>query len=300
MSGREPPSDAGAALRPRQPARFKPLRGVQVVSLALNLPGPVAAARLRALGAEVVKIEPPAGDPMQTMSPALYAAMHRGVRIRRLDLKQSAGQAALHAALAQSDLLLTAFRPAALTRLGLSAAALARCHPRLSTVAIVGHRPPHDDLPGHDLTYQAAAGLLDAPGTPATLLADMAGALLASEAALAALLHARTQGKGAHLRVALADAAALAAAPRAFGLAAPGALLGGARPSYGVYRCRDGLVALAALEPHFAARLQALAGRLNAAALRRWCAAHTAAELQALANKHDLPLFAWAHPAGRP
>lgn len=294
MHAHTSPVAADAALLPRQSARFKPLRGVRVVSLALNLPGPVAAARLRALGAQVVKIEPPAGDPMQTMNPALYAAMHRGIRPRRLDLKGQPGQAELHQQLAQSDLLLTAFRPQALARLGLSAAALARRHPRLSTVAIVGHPPPHDDRPGHDLTYQAEAGLIDACGTPATLLADMAGALLAVEAALAALLHTRVQGKGAHLRVALADAAALMAAPRAFGLAAPGALLGGALPAYGVYRCRDGRVALAALEPHFAARLQALAGGLSAASLRRWCAAHTAAELQSLAAAHDLPLHAWA------
>ena len=281
------------ALLPRQPARFKPLRGVRVVSLALNLPGPVALARLKALGASVAKIEPPAGDPMRQMSEPLYRALHRGIRPKTLDLKAAGGQTALHDLLAEADLLLTAFRPAALKRLGLDRRRLAARHPQLSTVAIVGHPAPHDDLPGHDLTYQAEAGLIDTPALPPTLLADMAGALLAVEAALGAVLQAEWQGRGVHLQVALADAAALAAVPRAIGLTAAGSLLGGALPGYGVYRCRDGLVAIAALEDHFASRLKAVAGTMTAPGLRRWAASRTAAELTALAAEHDLPLKAW-------
>lgn len=282
------------ALLPRQPARFKPLRGIRVVSLALNLPGPVALARLKAMGATVLKVEPPAGDPMQQMSAPLYSAMHRGIRVRNVDLKTDAGQAALHKLLDEADLLLTAFRPAALKRLGLDARRLAARHPQLSAVAIVGHPPPDADLPGHDLTYQAEAGLIDGPRLPTSLLADMAGALLVVEAALGALLQARLQGKGAHLQIALSDAAALAAVPRAIGLTTADATLGGALPAYGVYRCRDGLVAIAALEAHFASRLEAVAGKLSAANLRRWAAGKTAAELQVLSVRHDLPLKAWA------
>lgn len=275
-------SSLHAALTPRHGAAFRPLAGTRIVSLALNLPGPAALARLRALGADVLKIEPPAGDPMLGMCAPLYRAMHRGVERRTLDLKRDDGRDALRAELAGADLLLTSFRPSALRRLGVDSATLGAALPRLSTLAIVGARGRAAELAGHDLTYQAAAGLVDAPQLPATLLADMSGALLVVEAALAALL-----------QVALTDAAAFAALPRAAGLTAPGALLGGELPGYAVYRCRDGLVALAALEPHFAAALRAHTGSSSVRGLRSWCAAHDAAALQRLALRDDLPLWAW-------
>ncbi len=287
-----------AALTPRHGAAFQPLAGMRIVSLALNLPGPAALARLRALGADVLKIEPPAGDPMLQMCAPLYRAMHRGVERRTLDLKQADGRDALHAELAGADLLLTSFRPSALRRLGVDAPSLGVALPRLSTLAIVGARGRAAELAGHDLTYQAAAGLVDAPQLPATLLADMSGALLVVEAALAALLQAGRSGTGVALQVALTDAAAFAAVPRAAGLTAPGALLGGELPGYAVYRCRDGLVALAALEAHFAAALLTHTGTSSARGLRAWCAAHDAAALQRLAQRDDLPLWAWRTAAG--
>lgn len=283
-----------AHLLPRHSPSFKPLAGVRVLSVALNLPGPVALARLQALGAMVRKIEPPAGDPMRGMSAVLYRAMHRGIAVQTLDLKTDAGQAALHDALRESDLLLTAFRPAALARLGLRRATLAARHPHLSTVSIVGHPGRKASQPGHDLTYQAEAGLIDAHRLPSTLLADMTGALLVVEAAMGAVMQTRAHGRGTHLQVALSDAACFAALPRAVGLTEAGALLGGGLPGYAVYPCRDGLVAVAALEPHFAQALAKVAGGASRAAIRRWCKAHLAQELEAMAANHDLPLRAWA------
>lgn len=282
------------SLRPRYPKAFRPLAGTRVLSLALNLPGPAAAARFRALGAEVCKIEPPSGDPMRDLSPALYRAMHRGVPVRSIDLKTEAGQEALEAELGRSDLLLTAFRPAALRRLGLSARALAARHPHLSTVAIVGYPGAKSAVAGHDLTFQAEAGLIDGPRLPSTLLADMSGALLVVEAALGALLQAKATNRGSYLPVALSDAAAFIAVPRALGLTRDGAILGGALPEYGVYRCADGYVAVAALEPHFARALAEAAGGRTRRHIARWCRAHRAAELDAVARQRDLPLQAWA------
>ncbi|MGC8807526.1 MAG: CoA transferase [Thiomonas sp.] len=282
-----------ARLCPRQPRRFRPLAGVRITTLAVNLPGPAAAARLRALGAEVLKIEPPSGDPMAQMSPALYRAMHKGIRVQTLDLKTAAGQAALDAQLQHSDLLFTAFRPAALKRLRLDKRSLAARHARLSAVCVLGYPGAQSHLPGHDLTFQAEAGLIDSAQLPSTLLADMMGAMLVVEAALGALLQARTLGKGVWLEVALSDAAGFAAVPRALGMTAPGSLLGGALPEYAVYRCADGLVAIAALEPHFRQALFAVAQGGTRRHLSRWCKAHTAADLTALAGQHDLPLWAW-------
>ncbi len=286
------------ALVPRHPRGFAPLAGVRVLSLALNLPGPAALTRLRALGAEVRKVEPPGGDPMRAMCPTLYRAMHRGIPVDTLDLKTQEGQQGLHAALDVSDVLLTSFRPGALTRLGLDAATLKRGWPGLCVVSVVGARGRAAAHAGHDLTYQAVAGLLDRATLPQTLVADMLGAMLVVEATLAALLHARATGKGAALQVALADAAAFAAAPRLAGLTAPGALLGGALAGYGVYRCSDGLVAVAALEPHFAAALARAAGGSSRAAITRWCRAHAASQLNAIAAAEDVPLHAWTTARG--
>ncbi|TSE36566.1 Acetyl-CoA:oxalate CoA-transferase [Tepidimonas fonticaldi] len=284
----------------RTPTADRPLAGTHVVSLALNLPGPAALQRLRALGARCTKVEPPAGDPMRGYCEAAYAQMHRGVRTVALDLKVPAGQRRLQRLLAGADVLLTSFRPSALAKLGLDAAALQARHPRLCVVRIVGAAGARAEEAGHDLTYQAEAGLLDGLNLPPSLLADMAGALLASEAVLAALLQRAATGRGAVRDVALADAAAWLAQPRAWGLTAPGGLLGGAHVGYRVYRCADGRVAVAALEPHFARRLGEVAGLgplapadclqpAAAAALATWFAARPRAELDALARRHDLP-----------
>jgi crotonobetainyl-CoA:carnitine CoA-transferase CaiB-like acyl-CoA transferase len=260
---------------------LRALRGLRVLSLGLNLPAPVAAQQARQLGARVRKIEPPAGDPVAAMAPAVYAELHEGVAVQRLDLREGAGQRALQRELARADVLLTSFRPAALKRLGLSWARLRRAHPQLWQVAIVGSLAAPEEA-GHDLTYQAQLGLVgDAP--PPSLWADMAGA----EAALRALHTVqigRLRGDAPRLlKVGLQDALAHLAAPRRWGLTTPGGLLGGALPQYRVLRCADGRVAVAALEPHFAKKLP------PAAELQT----KTAAALNALAAAEDLPIYAW-------
>ncbi|QIA28149.1 CoA transferase [Thermaerobacter sp. PB12/4term] len=234
-----------------------PLQGCRVVNLAVNVPGPVAAARLQALGATVCKVEPPGGDPLATAAPAWYRSLTAGQEVRRLDLKSAAGREELYRLLAGADLLLTAQRPSALTRLGLSPAELGRRFPHLAHVAIVGYPAPRQEEPGHDLTYLAEAGLLDPPALPRTLLADLAGAERAVAAALALLL-ARQRGLPLHpVEVSLAEAASALAEPLRHGLTAPGGLLGGGLPFYRCYPAREGWVAVAALEPHFAQRLLA-------------------------------------------
>jgi crotonobetainyl-CoA:carnitine CoA-transferase CaiB-like acyl-CoA transferase len=287
------------------------LRGVRVLSLALNLPGPAALMRLAAMGAHCVKVDPPGGDPMALYSPAFHALMHRGIEVCQIDLKQAEGRAALQRRLADTDVLLTSSRPSALARLGLDSVRLAEAHPQLAWVAIVGEHAPLDEVPGHDLTYQAEAGLVDGQ-LPPTLAADMGGSLLAVEAVLQAVLAQRQPADadaappaGLHLNVALAEAARYAALPHAHGLTAPGGLLGGLHPGYQVLPCQDGWVALAALEPHFLAGWQRCIGSefdprgafsglpALVEAGRAWCAARPAAQLNQLARELDLPLLAW-------
>jgi alpha-methylacyl-CoA racemase len=271
-----------------------PLTGLHIVTLALNVPGPVAAARLRAFGARVTKVEPPAGDPLATFAPAWYAALHEETAVHRLDLKSAAGQVALRTSLTDADLLLTANRPAALARLGLAWSALQEHFPTLAQVAIVGHPAPAQNAPGHDLTYLAPTGLLTPPALPRTLAADLLGAERTVSAALALLL-ARQRGEPpAYAEVALADAAETLALPFAHGLTTPGSLLGGGFGGYNLYQARDGWVALAALEPQFWARFCDELG-LTAPAddtLRAVMREYTTADWVAWAAARDLPLAA--------
>ena len=223
---------------PSDPAAFAPLAGVRVLSLALNLPGPAALMRCQRMGATCVKLEPPApegmgsADPMGSYNPLAYAMLHEGVTVLQADLKSEAGQVLLHEQLAQTDVLLTSFRPSALAKLGLEWEALHARHPRLSLVAIVGAPGERAEAPGHDLTYLAEAGLLVDSAMPPTLFADMGGALMASEAVLQALLKRHATGEGVRLEVALNGAAEWLALPRSWGLTMPDGAVGGAHAGY--------------------------------------------------------------------
>lgn len=276
-----------------------PLKGVRILSLALNLPGPAALMQLRAWGADCLQIDPPSGDPMRSYCARAYAELHAGIPTLTLNLKTEADRAVLHAQLARADVLLTSFRPSACRKLGLHWPALQRLNPRLSWVEIVGEPGERAEHPGHDLTYQAAHGLVRGTALPPSLLADMAGALVVSQAVLLALLQRQQTGVGSHQQVALSEAARWLALPRAWGLNDADSDVGGAHAGYQVYPCRDGRVAVAALEPHFAQRLCAALGLppetdMRAASthtqVREAMALRSRAELQALARAHDLPL----------
>jgi len=294
-----------AALKP-----VKSLKGVRILSLCLNLPGPAALLRLKLMGARCLKLEPPApvlakpkvtGDPMSAYSATAYTALHAGVRTRAVDLKTPAGQRLLQRELAKTDVLLTSFRPSALAKLGLSWKTLHALHPQLSLVAIVGAPGTRAEAPGHDLTYLAENDLLTGLGLPATLYADMTGALMATEAVLQAALLQKQKGKGHCFEVALSDAAAHLALPRAWGLTLPGTMLGGGHAGYAVYPCKNGRVALAALEPHFSKRLCEVAGlrwtgvdmmmqAKTHRAIAGFVAPLTRETLDKLSSTYDLPL----------
>jgi crotonobetainyl-CoA:carnitine CoA-transferase CaiB-like acyl-CoA transferase len=270
---------------------LRPLEGVRVVSVAVNLPGPLACARLHALGAEVAKVEPPSGDPLASFTPEWYRELAEGQRVMTLDVKADEGRAALDALLADAQLLVTSSRPSALARLGLGWGEVQARHPRLCQVAIVGHAPPDEELAGHDLTYAASAGLLAPPRLPPSLFVDLAGAERAVSTALALLAAAR-DGVGRFASVALGSVAEELAAPLRHGLTARG-ILGGGAPVYGVYRAKEGWIALAALEPAFAKRLAAeLYVALDRAALEEVFARRTADEWEAWARERDLPIAA--------
>lgn len=258
--------------------------------------------RLHAMGAECLKVDSPAGDPMRHYNPAAYAQMHTGMSLVTVDLKTPEGQADLHTELAQAQVLLTSFRPSALRKLALDWGSLHTRYPQLSMVCIVGSPGARAEEPGHDLTYLAENGLVTGTELPATLYADMAGSLAASEAVLQAVLLQKTQGIPTYQEIALSDAAAYLALPRTWGLTLPTGAVGGAHAGYRVYPCKDGRVTVAALEPHFAAALCKVAGIAQSGmaamlspvtqqVLTAFFSTRSCVELDGMATAHDIPLF---------
>ena len=285
----------------------QPLAGVTVVSLAVNLPGPLAAARLHALDAQVIKVEPPVGDPLNLLFPDYYQELTAGQEIRTIDLKDGAGAGQLKALLAEADLLLTSMRPRAAAALGLPD--LVDKH-GLVHVEIVGFAGDRADVPGHDLTYQAAHSTLR-PGTmPTVPVADVLGGEHAALEALAGLRELETRrtaaggadaqasaGQDANVehaggivrRVVLDEAAAWAAGPARHGMSTPGGPLGGGTPLYRTYPTADGHIAVACLELHFAEALAAHIGT-EEDVLERTFAAESTAHWIDFAAEHDLPI----------
>ncbi len=258
---------------------------VRIVSMALNVPGPVAIARLVAGGASATKIEPPWGDPLATLCKDWYDDLHRGITIERIDLKSADGAARARVLLADAEVFVASHRPSALARLGLDAASLHIAFPSLRHVNIVGDTANAEE-PGHDVTYQARAGLLR-NALPLTLVADMAGA----ERAHAAIKDAMQQ-PGASRLVGLYDTLHDLAEPLRRGLTAPGGQLGGGNPAYQIYNAREGMIAVGALEPHFRSRLYEGLTLAEGADPTAIFLTRSAIEWEHWATERDLPIVA--------
>ncbi|MBI5509247.1 MAG: CoA transferase [Deltaproteobacteria bacterium] len=262
---------------------FAPLRGVRVLDLSRLLPGPYLTRLLSDLGAEVIKVEDPQGDPMRWWPPmqgetgAAFAALNWGKESIALDLKTPLGVALLCEMAATSAIVVESFRPGVLTRLGVGYETLARHNRRLLMCSITGYGPsgPSAQQAGHDLGYLARAGVLERsgpadrpPAVPGVQIADLAGgALAAAVALLAALREVDATGVGRHLEVSMTRGAlGLAQVELARRQAAPaeprgGGMLSGGLPCYRTYATKDArFMALCALEPKFFARFCDRAG----------------------------------------
>jgi crotonobetainyl-CoA:carnitine CoA-transferase CaiB-like acyl-CoA transferase len=296
-----------------------PLRGLLVVDLSRQLPGPLAARLLADLGARVVKVEEPReGDPVRSAGPLvggaspLAAMLLSGVESIALDLKRPAAVEILRGLLARADVLIESFRPGTLARFGLAPAMLRERFPRLVICSLTGwgQEGPYASRAGHDLTYQAIGGALAAvPAPPAIPVADVVGAWSAVASVLAALVARERGGGGAWIDQSLLEAAlhanvtgwaAEAAGARRVGEALP---LTGALPCYGVYPARDGRpIAVAALEPHFWRRFCAAVERRDLVhsqyargprarqKVAKLIASRTGEEWSALLAEHDVPV----------
>ena len=253
-----------------------PLAGIVVVDLSRHLPGPLVGRLLRDLGARVIKVEEPrAGDPVRQAPPfvagesALAGILLAGVESLALDLKRQEARGVLHDWLARADVLLESFRPGTLARLALAPDALRQRYPGLVICSVSGwgQDGPWAGRAGHDLTYQAVAGVVGTTGAmPAAPMADIVGAWSATTSILAALLERARTGEGAWLDASLTDAAVHSNLAAWASTASPGARRGlglsGSMPCYRLYETSDReLLAVACLEPHFWEAFCAAAGR---------------------------------------
>lgn len=189
-----------------------PLSGIKVLDFSQNLPGPYATFLLAGWGAEVIKVEPPKGDPGRFMEP-FFSMVNRGKRSIVLDLRDPASRAPLEALVRWADVLVEGFRPGVMERLGCSFERARELNPRIvyCSISAYGQDGPLRDHPGHDLNLQALSGVChlerDAEGEPrGTLLpiADLSSSLLAVSAICAALTK---RDEARYLDIAMADGA---------------------------------------------------------------------------------------------
>lgn len=252
----------------------QPLSGIRVIDLSRLLPGAFATLMLAELGADVVKVEDPAGgDPMRQLPPLVDGRgiydllLNRGKKSVALDLRVAGNAAILDQLIASADVVVESFRPRAARRFGVAGGQLRERYPRLVHCAITGYGQtgPYADRPGHDLNYVAVSGLLAADGRtvgelPRMFIADVGGgAMTAVIGILAALFGRDRHGDGASLDISMHDAALYwVMVPAARDLVDGGETATGELPTFGahacynVYRAKDGLpLALGALESKF-------------------------------------------------
>jgi crotonobetainyl-CoA:carnitine CoA-transferase CaiB-like acyl-CoA transferase len=261
------------------------LEGITVLDFTRLLPGPFCTQLLCNLGADVIKIEDPKlGDYMRSVPPIVhdvsypFLMVNRGKRSLAVDLKTPEGQEIVHKLARRADVVVEQFRPGVMARLGAAYDDLAMMNPKLVYCSFSGYGQtgPYRDLPGHDINFQALAGILSVtagqddkrPAIPGVPIADMASAFNAALAILAALRTRDRIGRGEWIDVSILDTAVTL---MVLGLArflatgdepVPGeTLLTGVFPFYSLYETKDGRwLSVAAVEPKFWIRMCELVG----------------------------------------
>ena len=260
------------------------LSGIRVVDLSQFLPGPMLSVMMADHGAEVIKVEPAAGDPARDQAPfeagqsVWFRNLNRGKKSVVLDLKSDEGREALWALIDQADVFVEGFRPGVTARLGFGYEAVSARNPRIvyCSISAFGQTGELAHHPAHDLAVQAMAGFLSVndggdgmPVVPAAPSADMAAGLTALSAVLMALIGRDRSGRGDYVDVAMFDSLLPWSAHIA------GAALGGGEPPrsssqrslggaafYNVYETTDKRhVVLGGREPKFVANLLNALGR---------------------------------------
>ena len=196
------------------------LEGIRVLDLSLFLPGPHLTMLMADHGAEVIKVEPPAGEPTREIGlkkngfSVWFRNTHRGKKSLKLNLKDPDDKALLLQLVDEADVFVEGFRPGAMERLGLDYTTLAQRNPRLvyCSISAYGQTGPKRLKPAHDLSIQADSGTVflnegadGKPAMPAMPVADMAASLMGLSGVLMALLRREKTGQGDYLDISMQD-----------------------------------------------------------------------------------------------
>jgi crotonobetainyl-CoA:carnitine CoA-transferase CaiB-like acyl-CoA transferase len=241
------------------------LASVKVLDLSIWRPGPYATSLLAQAGADVLKVEPPGGDPMRHY-PELFESVNGAKRSIVLDLKDPADHARALSLAGRADVIVEGFRPGVMGRLGLDEPAVRLMNEGVVYCSISGYGQtgPLADLPGHDINYQAWAGSLAPEGGTAAMpplpVADLAAGMTAAFGICAALIGRGVGGHGSYLDISMTDVLATWTGPPATtrdsggsDQSAPGDSGPSRVPGYGIFTTADGgQIALGVLnEQHF-------------------------------------------------
>ena len=261
------------------------LEGIRILDLSRMLPGPYCSMMLADLGAEVIKVEEPKiGDPTRYSPPIIdgqsapFAQVNRNKKSIAIDLKQPEGRDIFLKLASTADVVLEQFRPGVVDRLGIGYATVAELNPQTIYCSLTGFGQdgPHRERSGHDLNYLALSGVLGLttdergkPVIPGVQVADLAGAMIAGFAILAALLARERTSRGQYLDVSMFDVMLsmlpIPAAHHFAGKTIPVGgkyVLSGQYPFYNVYETSEGaFMTLGALEPKFWANFCRKVGR---------------------------------------
>lgn len=274
---------------------FRFLEGVRVLDLSQYAPGPYASLMLADLGADVIRIEPPGGEPMRKIGPldrdgisAWYKVINRGKSVVELDLKSDAGKADLEALVKRADVFLESYRPGVLDRLGFSDARLKALNARLIRCSLSGWglSGPYRLKGGHDINYMALFGALSLSGSAARpyaafpMVADYSSGMHAALSIIAAIVGRDRKGgtgEGCQIDCSIAESPLPWSQWALTGATRPGhevrrgeGFLSGGAAFYQIYETADGrFVSLGALEDKFWANFCNAVGRTDWIA-RQW------------------------------
>ncbi|XWN30434.1 MAG: CaiB/BaiF CoA-transferase family protein [Devosia sp.] len=261
------------------------LEGVRVLDLSLYLPGPHLTMMMADHGADVIKVEPPGvGEPVREIGlkqggeTVWFRNTHRGKRSVQLNLKAEAGREAFLALAETADVVVEAFRPGVVDRLGIGYEAVSARNKGIvyASIAAFGQTGPLRDTPAHDLAIEAHAGVVSlnlgrdgAPASPHMPVADLTGSLMTLSGILMALFRRKETGLGDYIDMSMQDAtmgwlpnvvgpvfaegkAAVVKDQRSFG----------GNAFYRIYETKDGrFVVLGGVEPKFVRNLLTALGR---------------------------------------
>lgn len=248
------------------------LKGIKVIDFTNYLPGPFATLRLAELGAEIIKVEPPEGDPARNTgismqgSGIVFLANNRLKKSITLNLKEREGVDTARKLIANADVVIESFRPGVMEKLGLGYEAVQEVKPDIVYCSISGYGQKGllSKLGNHDINYMALSGVLaqlkdkaGKPVHPSITFADYIGGFAANERILAGLVSRALTGKGSYHSISITDQLVSLLGNHVMVEKETGAgtginVLNGSIVSYALYETRDGrYMSIGALEPKF-------------------------------------------------